>query len=78
MPARPAERGAMVQPWARLQSDRPPPLQPEHGHLAFMSHVLLASVVHNATRLDQYGAESQTDAWIRPLELLSGRKEPRC
>ena len=35
--------------------------------MAFMSHVLLASVVHNATRLDQYGAESQTGAWIRYL-----------
>jgi len=30
-----------------------------------MSHVQLASVVHNATRLDQHGVESQTGAWVR-------------
>ena len=32
-----------------------------------MHHVLLASVVHNAARLNQHGADSQTGAWIRYL-----------
>jgi len=61
------EEDALRRLRTRLLSDRPPPLQPEHGHLAFTSHVLLASAVHNATRLDQYGAETQTGAWIRYL-----------
>lgn len=30
-----------------------------------MHHVLLASVVHNAARLNQHAADSQTGAWIR-------------
>lgn len=63
----PREEEALQRLRVRLLSDRPPALQPEHGHLAFMSHVVLASVVHNATRLDQYGAESQTGAWVRYL-----------
>ena len=65
--AAPHEEKALQGLRVRLLSDRPPALRPEHGHLAFMSHVLLASVVHNATRLDQYGAESQTGAWVRYL-----------
>ncbi len=63
----PHEEDALRRLRTRLLSDRPPPLQPEHGHLAFMSHVLLASAVHTATRLDQYGAETQTGAWTRYL-----------
>ncbi len=47
---------------ARLPLDRPTPLRPE---LAFMYHVLLASVVHNAARLTQHAADSQGGAWIR-------------
>jgi hypothetical protein len=30
-----------------------------------MSHVLLSSVVHNASRLNQHAADTQTGAWIR-------------
>jgi len=32
-----------------------------------MQHVLLASVVHNAGRLDHRGADSETEAWVRYL-----------
>lgn len=52
---------------ARLLSDRPPPLRPDQGQIAFLSHIVLAAVVHNAARLNQHAADSQTGAWIRYL-----------
>ena len=50
---------------ARLLSDRPPPLRTDQGQLAFMQHVLLAPVIHNAARLNQHSVDNQTGAWIR-------------
>lgn len=52
---------------ALLISHRPGPLAPHQGAEAFIQHKLLASTIHQATRLDARSAESETGGWVRYL-----------
>lgn len=49
----------------QLLAHRPEPVEPGHGAAALQQHVLLASKVHQAARLDSTGAESETGGWVR-------------
>jgi hypothetical protein len=48
-----------------LLSGRPAALAPAQGDEAFQQHKLLTSSVHRAARLNAYGSEGETRAWIR-------------
>ena len=48
-----------------LTSHRPGRLAPHQGAEAFMQHKLLASTIHQATRLDARAADSETGGWVR-------------
>jgi hypothetical protein len=48
-----------------LLSGRPAALTPAQGHEAFQQHKLLTSAIHRAARLNAYGSEGETRAWVR-------------
>lgn len=48
-----------------LTSHRPGGVAPHQGAEAFMQHKLMASTIHQATRLDARAAESETGGWVR-------------
>jgi hypothetical protein len=51
----------------QLLAHRPAPLEPGEGAAAFQFHKLLATTVHQASKLDARAHDSETGAWVRYL-----------
>jgi len=59
----------------QLLAHRPEPLDPGEGAAAFQFHKLLATTVHQASKLDARTHDNETGAWVRYLTTYfpSGR-----
>ena len=51
----------------QLLAHRPEPLEPGEGAAAFQFHKLLATTVHQASKLDARAQDNETGAWVRYL-----------
>jgi hypothetical protein len=51
----------------QLLAHRPESLPPGQGAEAFQQHKLLATTVHQASKLDEHAHENETGAWLRYL-----------